>query len=188
VRKHCASYSLHSSVVEQGAGHAQPSQASQDCPSVAPAVRIWVHGERGHGSPLPRVKDAHCAVRANGQHGVAVRLQCAAQRGRTSPGQAPVVPPAASCSCRRRAAAQHSLYGHCHTSLVHCGALAQDMRSTLEALACWRARQSLHACKLQCYTRAHVEHTPVDRSGMAWHACMHACDRSKCPDTQLRCS
>ncbi len=100
MRKHCASYSLHSSVVEQGAGHAQPSQASQDCPSVAPAVRIWVHGERGHGSPLPRVKDAHCAVRANGQHGVAVRLQCAAQRGRTSPGQAPVVPPAASCSCR----------------------------------------------------------------------------------------
>jgi len=57
-----------------------------------------VHGERGHGlpapckanavhgSPLPQVEDAHCAVLAAGQHGVAICLQFAAQHWRDVPG------------------------------------------------------------------------------------------------------
>ncbi len=109
-----------------------------------------VHGERGHGlpapckanavhgSPLPQVEDAHCAVLAAGQHGVAVCLQCAAQHWRGVPGQAPVCPlrhPA-------HAAAQHRLYGKCHSSLDHCGALARDVRGVLEAGACWQTRLS----------------------------------------------
>jgi len=137
-------------------------------------VHTWVRGKWGHGllalcqasavhgSPVPQVGDAHCAVLATGQHGVAIRLQCAAQHRRKVLGQAPVCPlrhPA-------RVAAQHKL--SCHTSLVHCGALAQGVRFILEALAWLRAR---HGSQILRTFNAHEAN-----NGMH---CMHACDRTR---------
>ena len=93
VQKHRAGYSC-MTASRVGCCEYAGLTGSGDFPSVAPdsthrSARNQGHGLLAlckavavHGSRLPQVKDALCTILATGQHGVAIRLQCAAQHRR----------------------------------------------------------------------------------------------------------